>query len=89
MGLTKQLAFELGPHGVTVNSVAPGCVLSIPATQSQWDSYGAEGQRRLIDSIHMRRLGQPEDIADAVLFLASEKARWISGQILSVDGGRV
>jgi 3-oxoacyl-[acyl-carrier protein] reductase len=88
VGLTKQLALELGPHGITVNSVAPGFVLSNPATQRQWDSYGADGQKRLVEGIHMRRLGQPEDIANAVLFLASEQAGWISGQILSVDGGR-
>ena len=88
VGLTKQLALELGPHGITVNSVAPGFVLSNPATQSQWESYGPEGQKRLLDGIHMRRLGKPEDIANAVMFLASEQAEWISGQILSVDGGR-
>jgi len=47
VGLTKQLSFELGPFGVTVNSVAPGFVLSNPATQRQWESYGPEGQARL------------------------------------------
>ncbi|WP_342360533.1 SDR family NAD(P)-dependent oxidoreductase [Terrarubrum flagellatum] len=88
VGLTKQLALELGPHGVTVNSVAPGFVLSNPSTQKQWESYGVEGQKRLVESIHARRLGKPEDIANAVVFLASEQANWISGQILSVDGGR-
>ena len=88
VGLTKQLALELGPHGVTVNSVAPGFVLSNPATQRQWESYGEAGQKALVDSIHLRRLGHPDDIAKAVLFLASDHASWISGQILSVDGGR-
>ena len=88
VGLTKQLSFELGPFGVTVNSVAPGFVLSNPATQRQWESYGEEGQARLIESIHTRRLGQPQDIANAVMFLASDAAGWISGQIISVDGGR-
>lgn len=88
VGLTKQLSWELGPHGVTVNAVAPGFVLSNPTTQRQWEAYGAEGQRRLIESIHVKRLGTPEDIAAAVLFLASEDAGWISGQVLSVDGGR-
>lgn len=88
VGLTRQLSLELGPAGITVNSVAPGFVLSNPATQQQWDSYGADGQQRLIESIHTRRLGQPRDIADAVVFLASGAASWISGQILSVDGGR-
>ena len=88
VGLTKQLSFELGPFGVTVNSVAPGFVLSNPATQRQWESYGPEGQARLVESIHTRRLGQPQDIANAVMFLASDAAAWISGQIISVDGGR-
>ncbi len=88
VGLTKQLSFELGPFGVTVNSVAPGFVLSNPATQRQWESYGADGQMRLVESIHTRRLGQPQDIANTVMFLASEAASWVSGQIISVDGGR-
>ncbi|MEO7938050.1 MAG: SDR family oxidoreductase, partial [Burkholderiaceae bacterium] len=88
VGLTRQLSLELGPAGITVNSVAPGFVLSNPATQRQWDSYGVAGQQRLIESIHTRRLGQPQDIADAVVFLSSGAAGWISGQILSVDGGR-
>jgi 3-oxoacyl-[acyl-carrier protein] reductase len=88
VGLTKQLSFELGPYGITVNSVAPGFVLSNPATQRQWESYGTEGQARLVESIHTRRLGYPRDIANAVLFLASDAAAWISGQIISADGGR-
>lgn len=88
VGLTRQLSFELGPFGITVNSVAPGFVLSNPATQKQWESYGPEGQARLVDSIHTRRLGTPRDIAAAVSFLVSDAASWISGQVLSVDGGR-
>ncbi|KKB80889.1 short-chain dehydrogenase [Devosia soli] len=88
VGLTKQLALELGPSGITVNSVAPGFVLSNPNTQRQWDSYSADQQDRLVASTFMRRLGTPEDIAAAALFLASEETSWISGQILSVDGGR-
>jgi 3-oxoacyl-[acyl-carrier protein] reductase len=88
VGLTRQLSFELGPHGITVNSVAPGFVPSNPASRRQWESYGAEGQAALLRSIHMRRLGTPEDIAHAVLFLATEASGWISGQVLSVDGGR-
>jgi 3-oxoacyl-[acyl-carrier protein] reductase len=87
VGLTKQLSLELGPHGITVNSVAPGFVLSNPATERQWASYGPEGQAKLVERIHTRRLGRPEDIAAAVGFLTSDEAGWISGQILSVDGG--
>ncbi len=88
VGLTKQLSWELGPHGVTVNSVAPGFVRSNPATERQWESYGPDGQKRLVEGIHTKRLGTADDIAAAVLFLASDAAAWISGQILSVDGGR-
>jgi 3-oxoacyl-[acyl-carrier protein] reductase len=68
--------------------VAPGFVLSNPATQKQWESYGPDGQKRLVESIHVRRLGRPQDIADTVLFLVSDAAAWVSGQIISVDGGR-
>ncbi|MBM3533906.1 MAG: SDR family oxidoreductase [Alphaproteobacteria bacterium] len=88
VGITRQLSWELGPHGITVNSVAPGFVISNPSTQKQWDSYGPEGQRRLVENTHTRRLGRPEDIANAVLWLASDQAEWITGQIISVDGGR-
>jgi 3-oxoacyl-[acyl-carrier protein] reductase len=88
VGLTKQLSQDLGPFGITTNSVAPGFVRSNPATERQWEAYGAEGQARLVQSIHTRRLGTAQDIANAVAFLASEQAAWITGQILSVDGGR-
>ena len=88
VGLTKQLSQDLGPFGITCNSVAPGFVRSNPATERQWDAYGAEGQARLLQGIHTRRLGTADDIANAVLFLASDQAAWITGQILSVDGGR-
>ena len=88
IGLTRQLAHELGPFGITVNAVAPGFVRSNPTTERQWDALGPEGQDRLVAGIALRRLGNPEDIAAAVMFFASEKAGWISGQVLSVDGGK-
>jgi 3-oxoacyl-[acyl-carrier protein] reductase len=88
IGLTRQLAHELGPFGITVNNVAPGFVRSNPTTERQWDAMGDDGQARLIQSIATRRLGTPADIAHAVLFFASDFAGWISGQVLSVDGGK-
>lgn len=87
VGLTKQLSLELGQHGITVNSIAPGFILSNPATRRQWDALGPEGQEQLMGRIHTRRLGTPEDIAAAAAFLTSPEAGWITGQILSVDGG--
>ena len=88
IGLTRQLAHELGPWGITVNNVAPGFVRSNPTTEKQWQSYGEEGQRRLIESVALKRLGSPQDIANGVLFFASEHAGWITGQTLAVDGGK-
>jgi 3-oxoacyl-[acyl-carrier protein] reductase len=87
IGFTRQMAHELGPAGITVNCIAPGFVLSNPSTQRQWDSYGAEGQRALVEKIAVRRIGAPEDIARGVLFFVSPAAGWVSGQTLSIDGG--
>ena len=88
IGLTRQLAHELGPWGITVNNIAPGFVRSNPTTERQWESYGETGQRELVERIALKRLGTPDDIANAVLFFASEYAGWITGQVLSVDGGK-
>ena len=88
IGLTRQLAHELGPWGITVNNVAPGFVRSNANTERQWESYGTEGQQALVDKIALKRLGTPHDIAHAVLFFASDFANWITGQVLSVDGGK-
>ena len=88
IGLTRQLAHELGPWGITVNSIAPGFVRCNSTTEKQWQAYGEEGQRRLVENIALKRLGSPQDIANGVLFLASERAGWITGQTLAIDGGR-
>jgi 3-oxoacyl-[acyl-carrier protein] reductase len=87
IGLTRQTAHELGRFGITVNCVAPGFVLSNPTTVEQWERYGEDGQRALLDRIALRRLGTPDDIANGVVFLCSEESSWITGQVLSIDGG--
>ena len=88
IGLTRQTAHELGPWGITVNSVAPGFVRSNPDSERQWQAYGPEGQTAIIEDIALKRLGTPDDITHSVLFLASEYAKYITGQVLSVDGGK-
>ena len=88
IGLTRQLAHELGPWGITVNCVAPGFIRSNPSTERQWDAMGEARQQALIDGIALRRLGSPDDIAHAVMFFASAQAGWITGEVLGVDGGK-
>ena len=87
IGFTRQTAHELGRYGITVNTIAPGFVLSNPTTIKQWESYGEEGQRALVEAIATRRLGVPEDIANGVVFLVAEESSWITGQTISIDGG--
>jgi 3-oxoacyl-[acyl-carrier protein] reductase len=87
IGFTRQLAHELGPYGITVNTIAPGFVLSNPTTIRQWEGYGPDGQAALVAGIATRRLGTPEDIAHGVRFFVAEQSSWITGQTLSIDGG--
>jgi len=87
IAFTRQMAFELGRHGITVNCIAPGFILSNPSSTKQWESYGVEGQQKIIDAISVRRLGEPSDIANAVKFFTSAESSWVTGQCLSVDGG--
>src|SRR6266568_2015576 len=87
IGFTRQMARELGPFGITVNCIAPGFVLSNPTSIRQWEGYGADGQRALVDGIAMRRLGEPADIANGVLFFTAEESSWVTGQTIAIDGG--
>jgi 3-oxoacyl-[acyl-carrier protein] reductase len=88
LGLTRQLAHELGPHGIRVNSVAPGLMLTNDATRRQWSAYGADGQRALVEGTALQRLGSAQDIVNTVVFLSSDLSGFITGQHLQVDGGR-
>jgi 3-oxoacyl-[acyl-carrier protein] reductase len=85
-GLTRALAVELGPHGIRVNAVAPGFIVTAQST-SREHSVGPEGLELAVPYIPLRRIGQPEDISDVVLFLASDAARYVTGQVLLADGG--
>jgi 3-oxoacyl-[acyl-carrier protein] reductase len=87
IGFTRQMAHELGQFGITVNCIAPGFILSNPTTQRQWESYGDEGQQKLVQGIAMRRLGSAADIANGVQFFVAERSSWVTGQTISIDGG--
>ena len=85
IGLTKAMALELAPYGITVNAVGPGPT----ATERVRGKYTAEEWAERGRGIPMGRCGEPEDIAEAVVFLASDRARYITGQTLHVNGGLV
>jgi len=87
--LTKRFAMELGPHNITVNAVAPGFVRT-EMTQSGRGADDWQGtEDRFAAKAMMGRIGEPEDIANAVAFLASPESGWITAQVLTVDGGRM
>lgn len=83
--LTKVLAMELGEHGITVNAVAPG-LIDVPAQRDEMNLSSAYKERYLHE-VPLGRIGQPEDIARMVLFLCSDDAAWVTGQLHVVDGG--
>jgi 3-oxoacyl-[acyl-carrier protein] reductase len=86
IGLVKQLAQEFGPFGITVNSVAPGFMATSPDYVRQWDEWPEAFRDNFVNTIAMRRMGAPQDVANAVTFLASDHASWITGQTIPVTG---
>jgi 3-oxoacyl-[acyl-carrier protein] reductase len=86
VGLVRGLAVELARDGIKVNGIAPGYIRTAQAL-SEKHSLGPEGLEKAAEFIPMGRVGEPEDIADVILFLASDAARYLTGQVLVVDGG--
>ncbi|HEX7421056.1 MAG TPA: 3-oxoacyl-[acyl-carrier-protein] reductase [Thermoanaerobaculia bacterium] len=82
IGFTKSLALEIGSRNVTVNAVAPGFIQT-----AMTDALGADAKTKLVERIALKRLGTPDDVANAVVFLASEQAGYITGTVLNVSGG--
>ena len=84
IGFTKSLAREMASRGITVNAVAPGFIAT-----DMTAAMPEKAQAQVVGSIPLGKMGQPEDIANAVVFLASDKASYITGQVVNVDGGMV
>ena len=82
-GLTQQLAHELGGMRIRVNAIAPGPT-DTPATRTQ----AGDAARELVKGLALKRMGQPEDMVGACLFLLSDESAWVTGQIIAVDGGQ-
>jgi NAD(P)-dependent dehydrogenase (short-subunit alcohol dehydrogenase family) len=85
IGLTRQMAAEYGPDGIRVNAVCPGHIVT-ERVQPQWDAH-PDGLRFFEQQYPVRRTGKPIDIANAIAFLCSDEASFITGQALAVDGG--
>lgn len=82
IGITKSVAKEIGSRGITVNAVAPGFI-----TTEMTDAMPEDAKKQVTDRIAMNRLGETTDVAELIAFLASDKAAYITGQVICVDGG--
>ncbi len=87
LGLMREVAWHMGKYGVTANAICPGMILASDRLKKHWADWGEENQREWFAKVAMGRTGEPEEIADVVLMLCSDRTRYMTGQTLSVDGG--
>ena len=87
IGLTRQVAKDLGPHGITVNCLVPSFTVSGPALQNAWDRMTEEERNHMIEATPLRRLPDPAELASVVVFLVSDESSYVTGACLDVNGG--
>ena len=87
-GLTRQLAYDWGPKGIRINAVAPTVTMTGGRVRGLWEDKPEEERNRILSQIPLRRLSEPREIADCVVFLASDEASYVTGITLDVVGGR-
>ena len=88
-GFSKQIAFEYGQFNITSNVVAPGLIMSTDRVKDLWATRDEAVKRQFLDTVPLGRPGEPEEIAYAAAFLASDQAAYITGATIDVNGGRL
>ena len=88
IGLTRHLAYELGPEGIYVNAIAPTITLASQRTIDLWNSRPEDYREKIVSQIPLRRLSTPEEVAAGVIFLCTDEASYMTGVTLDINGGR-